>query len=220
MRKSLLLLLLFPLLGWAQASDDFSDGDFTNNPTWSGNDDKYLVNSNLQLQLNAEEAGTAYLSLPITEFQEMEWRFWIRENFAPSGNNYSDVFLSADNADLTAVTQGYFLRFGEGGSSDAIELFRKDANGNHSICRGTEGAIAASFAVFVKVNCDREGNWTLQACHDNSGSYVTEAQGFDDTFSHNGYFGFVNTFTASNAKKMFLTMCILVRKSLITSRQP
>ena len=203
MRKSLLLLLLFPLLGWTQVSDDFSDGDFTNNPTWSGTDDKYLVNTNLQLQLNAEEAGTAYLSLPITEFQEMEWRFWIRENFAPSGNNYSDVFLSADNADLTAVTQGYFLRFGEGGSSDAIELFRKDTDGNHSICRGTEGAIAASFAVFVKVNCDREGNWTLQTCHDNSGNYVTEAQGVDDTFSHNGYFGFVSTFTASNAKKIF-----------------
>ena len=72
------------MFGWAQVSDDFSDGDFTNNPTWSGMNDKYLVNNNLQLQLNAEEAGTAYLSLPITEFQEMEWRFWIRENFAPS----------------------------------------------------------------------------------------------------------------------------------------
>ena len=152
MKKTLLFLLLLPFSLWAQVTDDFSDGDFTHNPTWSGTTAQYIVNSNGQLQLNAEGEGTAYLSMPFTEYETMEWRFWIREAFAPSGNNYSDVWLSADNADLTQATQGYFLRFGEGGSHDAIELFRKDADGQQSICRCTDDAIAASFAVYVKVN--------------------------------------------------------------------
>ena len=203
MRKSLLLLLLFPLLGWAQVSDDFSDGDFTNNSAWSGNDDKYLVNTNLLLQLNAEEAGTAYLSLPITEFQEMEWRFWIREAFSPSGNNYTDVYLCANNANLAQTTQGYFLRFGEVGGNDAITLFRKDADGEECICRGTEALIASSFSVAVKVNCDREGSWTIQTCYDDSGVYATETQGVDDTYSRSGHFGFLSVFTKSNAKKIY-----------------
>ena len=203
MKKTLLLLLLLPLSLLAQVTDDFSDGDFTQNPAWSGTTEQYVVNTNKQLQLNAESEGTAYLSLPITEYESMEWQFWIREAFAPSGNNYSDVWLSADNADLQNVTQGYFLRFGEGGSNDAITLFRKDADGQQQICRGTEGAIAASFAVAVKVTCDREGNWMLQTCYDNSGVYLIEAQCVDDTYGHGGHFGFWSKFTSSNAKKFY-----------------
>ena len=203
MKKILLLLLLLPFSLFAQVTDDFSDGDFTQNPSWSGTTDKYIINSNLQLQLNADGEGSAYLSLPFTEYETMEWQFWIREAFAPSGNNYTDVWLSADNADLSQVTQGYFLRFGEGGSNDAIELFRKDADGQQSVCRGTEGAIAASFAVSVKVICDREGNWMLQTCYDNSEIYLTEAHGFDDTYGRGGYFGFWSKFTSSNATKFY-----------------
>ena len=203
MKKTLFILLLLPLSLFSQVTDDFSDGDFTQNPAWSGTADKYIINNNLQLQLNAESEGTAYLSLPITEYETMEWQFWIREAFSPSGNNFTDVWLSADNADLSQVTQGYFLRFGEGGSNDAIELFRKDADGQQSICRGTEGAIAASFAVSVKVICDREGNWMIQTCYDNSGIYLTEAQGADDTYGRGGHFGFWSKFTSSNATKMY-----------------
>ena len=203
MKKILLLLLLLPLSLLAQVTDDFSDGDFTQNPTWSGTTEQYIVNNSKQLQLNAEGEGTAYLSLPVTEYESMEWQFWIREAFAPSGNNYSDVWLSANNADLSLATQGYFLRFGEAGSSDAIILYRKDADGQQQVLRGTEGAIAASFAVSVKVNCDREGNWMIQTCYDNSGIYLIEAQGTDDTYGRGGHFGFWSKFTSSNAKKFY-----------------
>jgi len=203
MKKTLLFLLLLPLSLLAQVTDDFSDGDFTQNPTWSGTGNKFIVNGSSQLQLNAEEAGTAYLSLPITEYESMEWQFWIREAFAPSGNNFTEVWLCANNADLTQATQGYFLRFGEGGSNDAIELFRKDATGLQSVMRGREGAIAASFAVAVKLTCDREGNWMLQTCYDNLGVYIVEAQGIDETLNKNGFFGLCSTFTASNAKKIY-----------------
>ena len=203
MKKTLLFLFLLPLSLFAQVVDDFTDGDFTQNPVWSGAVTQFVVNSNKQLQLNAEEAGTAYLSLPISEYESMEWQFWIREAFSPSGNNFSDVWLCADNADLTQATQGYFLRFGEGGSNDAVELFRKDNDGVQSVCRGRDGTIASSFAVAVKVTCDREGNWMLQTCYDNSGVYVIEAQGIDDVLNRNGYFGLCATFTASNAKKVY-----------------
>ena len=203
MKKILLLLFLLPFSLFAQVTDDFSDGDFTQNPVWSGTTTNFIINSNKQLQLNAEGEGVAYLSLPVTEYESMEWHFWIREAFAPSGNNYTDVWLSADIADLTQVTHGYFLRFGEGGSNDAITLFRKDADGQQQICRGTEGAIAASFAVAVKVTCDREGNWMIQTCYDNSGIYIIEAQGTDETYGRNGYFGFWSKYTSSNSKKIY-----------------
>ena len=67
MKKTLIFLLLLPFSLFAQVTDDFSDGDFTQNPSWSGTADKFTINTNLQLQLDAEEAGTAYLSTSITE---------------------------------------------------------------------------------------------------------------------------------------------------------
>ena len=204
MKNTLLLsLLLLPVLAFSQVADDFSDGDFTQNPAWTGTADKFVVNADGQLQLNANEAGTAWLALPMTESEEMEWRFWIREAFSPSSNNFTDVWLCANNADLSQATQGYFVRFGEGGSNDAIELFRKDGNSQQSICRGTQAAIANSFAVSVKLNCDRNGHWTLQTCNDNSGIYNTEAEGNDATLSKSGFFGLHATFTASNAKRVY-----------------
>lgn len=203
MRKIFFLLLLIPLSLFAQVTDDFSDGDFTQNPTWTGSTSKFIVNDNEQLQLNSEEAGTAYLSLPIVEYESMEWQFWLREAFAPSGNNYTDVWLCADKANLTQARQGYFLRFGEAGGNDAIVLFRKDGNMSVSVCSGREGAISASFAVSVRVTCDREGNWMIHTCYDDSGIYLLEAEGRDETLGKSGWFGLCSTFTMSNAKKVY-----------------
>ncbi len=203
MRNAFLFLLLLPFSLFGQVVDDFSDGDFSNNPAWYGTADKFVVNNSFQLQLNADGEGAAFLSVPIVEYESMEWQFWIREAFAPSGNNYTEVWLSADNADLSQVTKGYYLRFGEAGAQDAIELLRKDADGQQSICRGTAGAIASSFAVAVKVTCDREGNWMIQTCYNNSGIYVIEAQGVDDIYGKGGHFGFLSKFTSSNAKKFY-----------------
>jgi len=203
MKKLLLFLLLFPATVFAQVTDDFSDGDFTQNPTWMGMVDKFIVNDKGQLQLHAEAAGTAWIATRVTEYETMEWRFWLREAFAPSGNNFTDVWLCADNANLSQA-EGYFLRFGEAGSNDAIELFRKDAEGEHSICRGREGAIAASFSVAVKVLCDREGHWMLLTCYDDSGAYLLEAEGQDESLNRSGWFGLCATYTASNANKVYL----------------
>ena len=203
MRKTLLLFLILPILSVAQVTDDFSDGDFNHNPVWVGTDTSFVVNTNFQLQSSATAAGEAWLSIPILESQEMEWRFWIRESFSPSGNNYTEVWLSADTVDLTHAKQGYFLRFGTAGNQDAIELYRKDPDGEQLICRGTDAAIASSFKVAVKVNRDREGRWTVQTDFDNFGSYALEAEGDDDTYSPTGHFGFYIKFTASNAKKFY-----------------
>ena len=39
----------------AQLIDNFSDGDFFNNPTWQGDTNHFIINSNNQLQLNAPQ---------------------------------------------------------------------------------------------------------------------------------------------------------------------
>ncbi len=202
MKKLILILFLLPLALSAQVFDDFSDGDFTVNPAWSGHVDLYTVNSSFQLQTNGTAAGESYLSVPYSESGEVEWRFWIRQAFAPSANNYTDVYLVADNSDLT-VADGYILRFGEAGSNDAIELFKKQNGALTSVLRGNDGTIAASSQVSVRVLCDVDGNWTLMTDYSGGEAYVTEAQGSDNTFNRTGYFGFYSKYTASNATKIY-----------------
>ena len=200
----MLLFLFLPLWVFAQVTDDFSDGDFTTNPTWIGTDTSFTVNANKQLQSSANSAGEAWLStaLRFARNDETEWRFWIRENFSPSTNNYAEVWLAADTEDL-ARANGYFLRFGAAGSQDAIELYRKEDAAETLICKGFDATIASAFKVSVKVNRDKDGRWTVQTDYDNIGSYSVEAEATDDHEISDGYFGFYLKFTASNAKKFY-----------------
>ena len=212
MRKTLLLFLILPVYCLAQVVDDFSDGDFTANPLWVGTDTSFTVNNSFQLQSAATSAGEAWLATVIgndaskkghSREGEVEWRFWIRENFSPSTNNYTDVWLCADTSELPMATRGYFLRFGSAGSQDAIELYRKDLSGEQLVCRGTDAAIASSFKVAVKVNRTSDGHWTVATDYENVGNDVVEAQGDDNTYPIEGYFGFHLHFTSSNAKKFY-----------------
>ena len=202
MRIILFLLFFLPLGLWAQVSDDFSDGDFTSDPAWSGMDSCFKVNTSGQLQSAASSAGSAFLSLPFEGDGNREWRFWIRENFSPSGNNYADVWLVADSADLRQAS-GYFLRFGAPGNNDAVELYQKTGAALTLVCRGTDGTVASSFKTAVKVVCDTLGNWTLSTDPDASGSYALEVEGRAGPCPQQGFFGFLITYTASNAKKFY-----------------
>lgn len=177
-----------------------------------GTDTSFVVNSNQQLQSAATSAGEAWLSLAfqsttkIHRFYEngaLEWRFWIRENFSPSANNYTDVWLVADSAELPCATQGYFLRFGAAGSQDAIELYRKDPDGTVLICKGSDAAVASSFKVAVKVKRNADGHWMVMTDYDNIGNFVLEGEGDDHTYPLEGHFGFHLHFTASNSKKFY-----------------
>ena len=193
------ILLMTPLTCLAQVVDDFSDGDFTANPMWSGTDSLFVVNNDKKLQLSAETAGSAWLfcDLDIADSVmdgKFEWHFWLKEGFAPSGNNYSDVYLC----------DYYFVRFGEAGSNDVVDLRRVEGSSSVSVCRGTDTFIASSFSAFFKVTRDEHGTWQIFVDKDGLGDYILEAQGVDETSTPSGRFGIKATYSNSNVKKVYL----------------
>lgn len=203
MKSILLLFLMLPFTLIAQLSEDFSDGDFSQNPSWTGTSNLFQVNSALQLQLNATEAGSAWLSTPYAVSGDVEWRFYVRQSFSPSGSNYGKVYLVSNQADLSQSLNGYFLRFGEAGSEDAIELLKQSGTSSESICRGTSGLVASSFALNIKVIRTQDGMWTIYVDADGSGVYQQEATGTDNSYLPGGFLGFVDTYTVSNATKFY-----------------
>jgi hypothetical protein len=204
------LLILITFLGFlftlqAQIFDDFSDGDLTNNPVWLGDVDSFMVNSSFQLQLNTSVAGKSYLAAPLQfSGNDMEWRFWIRENFAPSDNNLAKFYLMADRQNLldTGVC-GYYLRFGENLSNDAVRLFRQKGNTHTLLCSATEGAIASSFNICVKVIRTVDGEWILYCSSNGSTTLNEESRCVDTTLYSVDYAGLTCQYTVGNRSNFY-----------------
>lgn len=198
MKHVFFVVMWFPFLLLAQVSDDFSDGNFSENPAWTGDQNKFIVNNNFQLQLYDTIAGSSSLSTANSYEGETEWRCYIRLAFSPSSNNFARFYLISDQQNLKMPLQGYYLQLGESGSSDALELFRQDGETNTSICRGTEGLIASSFSIRVKITKTADGTWKLYVDPQGGENFQFEAQGTDNTFQQTNALGFVCTYTVSN----------------------
>ena len=199
----MLIAVLAPILGLSQIEDDFSDGDLTNNPAWFGDISSFIVNSDKQVQLNADEAGSRTLIIPNSISDSMEWRFWIRLAFSPSTNNYARVYLASDEADLTGLLNGYYLQFGESGSGDAIELFQQAGLVHTSVCKGEEGTIASSFSLHIRLRRYPGGLWALYTSSHGPGYYEIEASGVDSIIQNSTYFGLLCNFTSSNSTRFY-----------------
>ncbi|MCG8373077.1 MAG: hypothetical protein MI700_06070, partial [Balneolales bacterium] len=125
----LIVTLFFPIFATAQVfEDDFSDGDFTNNPAWSGANSNFVIfnlNGNNVLRLNDNEAARSYLSTPSTG-AEGNWEFFIRiDGSAPSASNFAEIYLMSEIADLSGTVNGYKVRIGQTGD-DVFKLERVD----------------------------------------------------------------------------------------------
>ncbi len=189
----------------AQVAENFTDGDFTNSPTWSGSSSKFIVNASKALQLNNSVAGTSYLSTPFlaTSLDNYEWQVYVKQSFSPSGSNYGRVYLVSDQADLAQPLNGYFLQFGEAGSLDAIQLFKQTGSALTSVCRGTNAAIASSFGVRVKVTRDNTGVWSLFVDYKGGTDFVLDTSNTDTSINSSSFIGMKCVYTVTNATKFY-----------------
>ncbi|MFM2136407.1 MAG: hypothetical protein RL021_1807 [Bacteroidota bacterium] len=182
----------------AQWEEDFSDGDFSQQPVWQGDTNDFIVSPAGQLQLMAPDAGNSALFSPVLmpDLNGMEWSFHIRLDFAPSSANYCRVYLATDQPD--ADGNGYFVQFGEALSNDAVELFRQDGTVLTPVCRATDGAIASAFEIGVKVVRDRDAVWSLYVDTLGGDRYQLEAIGAEGYYAAASWMGVGCTYTTSN----------------------
>lgn len=187
----------------AQVHDNFEDGDFTQNPVWTGSQEYFQVNNSNQLQLNDDAERISFLSTTNSMLENTEWRFWVKLSFSPSSNNYARIYLVSNQEDITQPLNGYFLQLGESGSSDAIELFRQNGTETTSVCRGTEGLIATSFTIRIKVIRDDLGLWKVFVDPQGGENFIPECEGIDNTLTATSHVGFYCKYTVSNSTKFY-----------------
>jgi len=199
------LILLFPFFGWSQILDDFSDGDFTANPAWNGTNTTYIVNTSQELQLSNTVAASSYLSTPhnLVSLDNKQWELLVRQTFAPSSSNFGRVYLTSNSADLSTNPDGFYLQFGEAGSTDAVRLFKIVSGVSSQICASPDGQIAASFTTRIKVVRDNTGLWKLYVDPSGGTNYGSAYTGTDATALIGTHFGVFQTYTVSNATKFY-----------------
>ncbi|WP_375579686.1 lamin tail domain-containing protein [Marivirga tractuosa] len=193
--------------------DDFSDGDFSNNPEWTGDTNDFIVNETSQLQLNFEEESLrpAYLSTLAENgnLDEKEWRFDVSLDFSPSNSNKVEIYLASTTSDLRdfeksgTSQEGYYLEIGENGSDDGISLFYRNGENTQLITRGGDGDFASSFDTRIRVRRDAVANWKIAVDPNKGENFNTIATGNEASFNQTGFTGFICYFTSSRSNSFY-----------------
>mgnify|MGYP000663421334 CR=1 FL=1 len=178
------------MAAFAQFSDDFSDGNFTANPVWSGDVSLFVVD-NEQLRSNSPGAATYYLTTESTASSDVQWQFFFDFQFGTSGANFCDVFLMADNADLSNVGDGYFVRIG--GTADEISLYSLVGGVESLLIDGVDGLVNSSSSnpFVIKVTRTISSEWTLEFDDGAIGTFASAGSVTDNAVSASTHFGFL-----------------------------
>ncbi|MBK9761797.1 MAG: lamin tail domain-containing protein [Flavobacteriales bacterium] len=176
----------------AQFSDDFTDGDITMAPVWSGNTVLFTVADdagNNRLRSNSAGASTYALTTPSTIATNARWEWFADLRFATSGANYAEVYLISDNADISLAQNGWFVRMG--GTADVIELFKRVAGVNTSVLVSPAGVVNSSSSNPFKIRVERTttNEWTLFFDDGNTGIFASVGPLTDAAVATSSHFG-------------------------------
>ena len=192
-------MFFVPVLCFAQVNDNFSDGDFTNNPIWTGTTSGFIVNTAYQLQSQAKAAGTSFLFTPSEAFENATWECAVKITYNPSAYNYACIYLSSDKNDITSGCKGYYVQIG--GSNDEVSMYVQDGTKKTKIIDGKDKRTDSNpVDLRIKVTRDAQGNFTLYSKLASESEFVTEGTVKNNAVKNSSYFGllFANTSTTGN----------------------
>jgi len=197
-------LLLIPVVGFAQFSDNFSDGDFTANPTWGGEVANFEVDGNQKLRLNAPlESDTSYLSVASQSIDDATWEFLVELDFNPSSSNLARVYLASNNSNLQGNLNGYFVRIG-GETEDRISLYRQDGNSRTQILTSSDGLVGTDpVNARIKVTRSANSDWELFADTTGGSAFASFGTVNDTTYFQSLYSGVWCKYTSTRSDKFY-----------------
>ena len=196
------------LTGQTGFTDNFNDSNFTVNPFWSGETNKFEINPTKELQLNnitATSTNETYLTTTSTVVNSASWEFSVRLNFNPSTANFAKVYLISDNQDLTAPLNGYYVKIGgQTGTVDNLKLYRQDGLIDTLLIDGSSGTVATSPDVKVRVTKSANNQWSLFLDQTGAGStYQLQGLSTESKFGNSSYFGVLCKYTSTRSDKFF-----------------
>jgi hypothetical protein len=212
-------LLIFPFLfvgtsSFSQFVDDFSDGNFSENPNWVGDTSKFIVDDSLKLQLVAPaETNEAQLFTQSKAVINGHWEALIQMDFNPSSSNKSGFIINSNTAMVGQPLTGYYVEIG--GTSDEVSFYKSVNNNTTKLIDGSDGMLNTNAVnLRVKVTNDSLGNWQLYA--DTTGNFNFELIGtaFDNEITTCAYTGIWCDYTSTRSTKFWFDDFIVTGDTL------
>ena len=187
---------------FSQLTEDFLDGDFNNNPKWTGDTLEFIVNSDFKLQLNApSNSDTSYLCVETGTLNfnaNISWEFYIKLDFSPSNNNNVRYYLTSNNNNLKGYLEGYFIRVGENGSLDKLKIYRQDGLNTTLLGSSIHSSFGVNPEFRVRVNRDINGNWEVFSDTLGGNNFIYELGVTDNSHTYSTFSGLWCKHTSSN----------------------
>ncbi len=219
LRTVILLLIATTAFSQVTIVDDFSDGNYSSSPRWTG-DTVFEVNSNLELHLKDAAAGSAYLSTYSGIINNATWEFYTRLEFNPSSSNYTKIYLASDQPKLSGALNGYYVRIG-GSSNDRVSLYKQSGNTSSLIVETSDNWVDQSVVeIGVKVSRDSSGFWVLNVDTGGGKNYVPIDSAWENTHSSSAYFGVECIYTSTRSDKFFFDNFSLLGNVFLDKKPP
>lgn len=200
MVRFLLFFLIIALPIDAQIDESFDDGDFTSNPAWSGTMEKFIVDSQQRLQLNApQEASSAWLFTRCNAMEEANWQFDVVMGFNPSSSNHTKIWIAADKNDPAQIKNGIFISLGS--SDDAIMMQMVREGKTTTIIKGSTARLNRD-PVNASVKLSRNANqWSLDV--DLGDGWINEGTAQLNPSFSSEWFGIVCVYTQTRSNRFW-----------------
>ena len=195
-------IVFVPRITRAQVTDDFSDGNFTTNPKWTGDTTQFEINPALQLQLHSSGSDTSVLLTRSSRIKNTEWDFWMKLSFNTSANNHARVYLVSDTSDFNSQMNGYYLQ--AGGGDDSLFIIKQTGviseKKYHFKCYKT---FHTTNILRFKITCDDIWQWMVMIDTAGGYNYYKDGTFSDSTTMSARWFGLYCRYTSSNAAKIW-----------------
>jgi hypothetical protein len=200
-----LLLLINCFVITAQIADNFTDGNFNQNPTWIGDDSIFQITSG-QLRVRGSVASDAHLATHHNQTDSVTWQFFTRFALSPSTQNFSRFYVLSDTSNLEGPLNGYYVQLGGvTGNTDSITFYRQTGNIRTRLIAGRPGTVSkTNNMVRIKVFRDDLGNWQLFSDTLGGTNFILEGSAFDNIHTNCKYLGWWMRYTAGNSQNFYL----------------
>lgn len=201
---SLLFLVFLTLVGGANAQivDDFSDGDFSANPAWTGEDALWSVvpfgtDSALRTNGNAV-SDTLFLTTANTNAYGT-WKFTVRyEGGRLTNFNQIRIFVASSVSDLETPVDGYHVQLGTNARN--VRLYRSESSGRTLLASSADQIIDLDDATLrVEVSRSTGNAWEIKI---DDVSVLTYQENGDE-ITTSSFFGFWVKHSATRSQSYF-----------------
>ncbi len=207
------ICLNITLYGQSYFFEDFSDGDFVANPSWSGNIDKYIIYTGTAvpsdlvptIRTNGSGTDTTFLVSAFNQsfVDSLEWSFWVKLSFNPSTGNFARIYICSNSENLENPLNGYYIALGYNGN-DRITLVKQNGTLHTPLLVGSVADLNKSTNILrIKVKRYDDGTWKIYSDETGNTNYSLEGQIMDNSFTSSNYLGIFNQYTSSNATNFY-----------------